>query len=294
MPTLLLGVLLASLASALFYTGLAVQALEARTVPTEHALRASLLTQLASRPKWIGGTALVVAGWIGQALALLFAPLTVVQPALAVGLVVLLAVASRFLHERVGRREIAAVGAIIAGVVGLTLTAPAHSVTQAEPLLLTLTLGALALAALSPFAFRGVGGLLPAIGAGLAYGWAGLSTKFASDALGSGRWVLLLVWIVATAAAAGVALVSEMSALQSRAAAQVGPVILVLDILVAVLLAPVLTGESWAGTPLGGLPIAVFVLLLLAGAVALARSPLVGSVTSPGESRSSSVTAERP
>jgi len=39
-------------------------------------------------------------------LALLAAPLTVVQPCLAAGLLLLLAIGTHVLHERVGRREI--------------------------------------------------------------------------------------------------------------------------------------------------------------------------------------------
>ena len=48
---------------------------------------------------------------------------------------------------------------------------------------------------------------------------------------------------------------SEMSALQSRPAIQVAPVVFVTQTVVPVVLAPLLLGESFAATPLGGVPL---------------------------------------
>ena len=56
-------------------------------------------------------------GWPLQVLALSLAPLVVVQPALAMGLLVLLVVAERMLGEHAGRTEHIAMGAIVVGVV---------------------------------------------------------------------------------------------------------------------------------------------------------------------------------
>jgi len=130
MSFLLLGVGVAIVAASLYNAGIAVQALDARESSSDHALRASLLARLAAQPRWLLGTALVTVGWTLQAGALLFAPLTVVQPALAVGLLLLLAIGARVLHEPVGAREIAAVVAIGVGLVGLAVTAPEHTVTR--------------------------------------------------------------------------------------------------------------------------------------------------------------------
>ena len=55
-------------------------------------------------------------GWPLQLLALSLAPLVVVQPALALGLPVLMVMGERMLGERAGRREYLAVGAIVLGV----------------------------------------------------------------------------------------------------------------------------------------------------------------------------------
>ena len=79
-------------------------------------MRPSLMTHLLRRPLWVGATALSLVGWPLQILALAQAPLTLVQPVLALGLLLLLVLGVRILGERWGRREIAAVVLIIASV----------------------------------------------------------------------------------------------------------------------------------------------------------------------------------
>src|ERR1051325_9214820 len=105
---MLLGLLLALVASAFFNVAVAVQALDARALPRELALRPALLRELARRRRWRIGILLAVLGWPLHAAALGLAPLTAVQPALAAGLLILLVVASRTLGERVGTREVLA------------------------------------------------------------------------------------------------------------------------------------------------------------------------------------------
>ncbi len=57
-----------------------------------------------------------------------------------------------------------------------------------------------------------------------------------------------------------------MSALQRRPATQVVPIVFVVQICLPVLLAPVLGGESWSGTPLGGAVLLAFLGAVAAGA----------------------------
>ena len=87
---LALGIAAAVGASVLYNTSIALQALEARDVPGEHSLRISLIGRLLRNRKWLGATALGLLGWPLEIVALLLAPLTVVQPCLASGLIVLL------------------------------------------------------------------------------------------------------------------------------------------------------------------------------------------------------------
>ena len=279
-----LGVVGAILAATLYNGGVTVQALDARETEQSQALRPSLLAGLAVQRRWLAGTLLVALGWVLQAAALLVTPLTVVQPILAVGLVLLLVVGARVLHERVGVREIAAVGAICAGLVTLSVAAPAHTLTRASATELTFALAAVGGAALAPYLLSGLGrrpGLSIVLGAGLAYAWCGISTKLVADAAGRGEWGVAVLWVLATALAAGVGLLSEMTALQTIPATRVVPVVLVVDIVVAVAFAGALVGERWDATPLGGAVLLGGVALLTGGAAVLASSPAVAAAGHP-------------
>ena len=72
-----------------------------------------------------------------------------------------------------------------------------------------------------------------------------------------------------------------MSALQERPAIQVAPVVFVTQTVVPVVLAPLLLGEYFGGTPLAGVPLGFALALLAGGAAALARSPLLLGLTAP-------------
>jgi drug/metabolite transporter (DMT)-like permease len=120
----LFGVALACVASILFNGAVVLQARETRALPQEQGLHLSLLASLLRRRRWLVGIALQLLGMGLQTAALLLAPLTVVQPADAAGLIFLLYLGSRNLGERVGRSEILAVASIVVGIVGLTVAAP--------------------------------------------------------------------------------------------------------------------------------------------------------------------------
>lgn len=284
MSPVLLGILTACLAAALYNGGVAVQALEARDAPAERFLRLSLLAGLAARRRWLGGTLMVTLGWGLHAVALVFAPLTAVQPVLAAGLLLLLAIGSRVLGERVGTREVSAVVAICAGLVVLTITAPAHTPTRGSAVGVAVALAVLGAAALLPYLLGGLGrppGVTVVLGTGLAYAWCGISTKLVADAVAVGDWGVAVAWVLATAAAAGVGLLSEMTALQVAAATRVTPVVLVVDIVVAVAFAGALVGERWSVTPLGGLVLLGAVALMTFGAAVLASSATVAAAGHP-------------
>src|SRR6201989_1208021 len=100
-----LGIICAIGASALYNTSVALQALEAREVGHEHALRVSLIGRVVRNRRWLVGTLIGFLGWPLEIVALLLAPLTVVQPCLASGLVLLLWLGVTRLGERPGRRE---------------------------------------------------------------------------------------------------------------------------------------------------------------------------------------------
>lgn len=275
-----LGLVLALLAAGLYAVGVALQAAEAHAAPDEEALRLSLLRRLVTRRRWLLGTGAVLLGWGAQAAALTLAPITVVQPALAVSVVVLLALASRGFGERVCAREVRAALAIVVGVAGLVAVSPPHGATNARTLVLALGLGSLAVLAAAPYLLRRrrQAGAMLAVSAGLAYAWVGLATAFLADAASADAWLVSAVWLGAAGVAALGGLLSEMTALQHRSAVQVFPAVLVVQVLVALLLAPLLAGETFGTDPATIVTLAVSVVLLAFGTRSLAGSASVERV----------------
>jgi hypothetical protein len=289
MPSLAIGILAAAGASALYAIGIALQAVEARIAPSEHALRLSLFRRLVARPRWIAGTALGLAGWALQALALAHAPLTLVQPLLGLSLVALLGIAVWRLDERIGTRDVVAVLAIAAAAPVLALTAPHHQAAHAGGVRLWATLAILGAAAVSALFLRGnarASSVLVPIAAGLAYSWDGLATKFASDEYVHRAWLALAFWFVAMNVAAGLGTLGEMSALQRRPVAQVAPLVFALTTFVPVALAPLLAREWWSASALRDFGLVASLAVIGVAAVALARSTAVGRALVAAEARS--------
>jgi hypothetical protein len=300
MGELILGIAAAIGASTLYSLGVALQALDARQTPHHEYLRVGLARNLIKRRRWLLGTGLSMLGWPLQLLALSLAPLVVVQPAMAAGLLVLLLVGERMLGERAGRREHLAVSAIVLGVVGAALCAPPNTTTQAPDDAIAIVLGALGLASLLPYmmlmlrrSHRPPAALVMS-GAGLAFGWSGVATKLASDNLAYGSLLIALAWGLATAGASAIAALSEMSALQSRPAIQVAPVVFVIQTAVPVALAPVLFGEHFTETPLSGALLAGSLAVLIAGAAVLARSPLLLALMEGEQPEEEALTGDAP
>jgi len=265
-------------ASTLYSLGVALQAMDAKQTRRREYLRLGLIRELVKRARWLSGTGLSLLGWPLQLLALSLAPLVVVQPAMAAGLIVLLALSERMLGERAGRREHLAVCAILLGVLGTALTAPPNSTTHAHDGVLTAVLVLLGLVAMLPYIWRFFSrppAMVTMIGAGMGYAWTGVATKLASDDLAHGHLWLAVAWGISTAVASVIAALSEMSALQERPAIQVAPVVFVIQTAVPVALAPLLLGERFTSTPLGGVPLALSLAVLIGASAVLARSPVL-------------------
>jgi drug/metabolite transporter (DMT)-like permease len=297
MVDLVLGIAAAVAASTFYSLGIALQALDAREAPHDEHLRVALVWGLLRRMRWLAGTGLSILGFPLQVVALLLAPLVVVQPALAAGLLVLMVLGERILGEHAGRYEYIAVSMIVVGVIGAGLTAPPRSTTHPEELTITLVLVGLGAASLIPYLLRAIGrsnAIVTMIGAGLAFGWSGVATKLASDDLAVGHLVPALAWALSTAAASGVGVLSEMSSLQMRPAIQVAPVVFVTQTVVPVVLAPILLGESFSRTPLGGVPLGIALALLVTGAALLARSPLLLGLMAGDRVSDASVSTPKP
>ncbi len=278
---LALGIVAAVGASVLYNTSIALQALEVRQVPGEHSLRPSLIGRLLRNRRWLGATALGLIGWPLEIVALLLAPLTIVQPCLASGLILLLWLGATRLGEAPGRREGVAVAAIVAGVAGVAWAAPERTVDHAGTAAIALALALVAIPVLAPHALRSrtsAVGTLAVVSAGCGYAWTAVASKLLTDELAAGAILVAVAWLATAAASEGLALLSEMSALQRRPATRVAPTMFAVQILVPVLLAPLIFGESWGDTPLGGAALVGCMALAVAGTVLLAGSRAVGAV----------------
>jgi drug/metabolite transporter (DMT)-like permease len=274
------GVAVAVGAAAAYESAYVLQALEARRTDGGARLHAGLLGRLVRRPVWVAGTALSGAGALLQVLALTLAPLTVVQPTLALGLVLLLVLSALVLHERIGRRELAGVGAVVCGVTAVALLAAPGLGSSGDPLgvaLLALVLGS---TVAIPFVWRARlrDARLRVLAAAAGDAWAAIGLKLVADALDRGAIVVAAIWALSAAAAGFLALTAEMSALQRIAATRVAPVVVSAQVLVPVIAGPLVFDEPWADTIPERIGVGLAVAAVAAGAALLGASPAVADV----------------
>jgi hypothetical protein len=237
-----------------------------------------LARRVVARRRWQTGAAIGIAGWPLQAAALLLAPLVVVQPTLAVGLVVMLVAARRVLGERPRGVDVAAVIAIALSVGAIVAVAPARQALPRGPAG-TVFLVALCVAALIPllgsrrFAARGRAN---AVAAGAAYAAAGIATKHMTDALGARHVPTAAVWLAIVCAASAAGTLLEMVAYRVAAVAAAAPLVFVLEFS-----APTALGFAGGERPSGAGGTAVLLTaaaLIVTAAGILARSPAVDAL----------------
>src|SRR5579872_2670032 len=239
-----IGLAAALFASALFNVGVALQGLEARREPRRLGLRLSLLSRLLRRPLWLLGFALGVIGVGPQVLALSDAPFVVVQPALVVGLLILLAIGTTYFHEPVGRLEVAGVLAIIGGVALDAWGAAPHVEAHRSWLPVLATVAALTIPSLLPFVFR-AGNWLILLGAGCAWAVTNISTKLGSDDLGANHWWNAFTWGIVALVFGVVATLTTMTAFQRSRATVVVPVTTMVQTYLPLLLEPAFLRERY-------------------------------------------------
>jgi hypothetical protein len=277
----LIAVALATLASSLYALSAALQALEARDAPPEAALRASLLTGLVRRRTWLIGAVVGVVGWGLQAAALALASVSLVQPALGLGLVVLLVLGVRVLGESVGVREIGGGVAIAGAVAVLGWAAPAQTGSFTTAGTWAAAVGLVVVAAL-PYLLRvagRAGGLETSVAAGLAWAWFGLGTALLDGAVADRRLAIAALWGLGIAVAGWSALLSEQTALLAWPATRAIPVAFGLEMVVPAAAAPFLTHDGFG--PLHGVPFVLALAVACGGAVALGGSRSVARAAAP-------------
>jgi hypothetical protein len=274
------AIALAAVAAALMALSTSLQAIEARDTPREEALRLDLLQRLVRRRRWLVGSAAGVVAWPLQAVALALGSIAVVQPAFGFGLVMLLILGVRLLHESVGRREIAGVVAIAAavGVLGWAAPATTGSFTKAGTVVVVVWV---AVAAAAPLALRALNwrnGLATSVAAGIGWAAVGLATALFDDGIADRRWVVAVAWGVGVGAASAGALLGEMTSLQCWPATRAVPVAFGIEMVAPAAAAPLLTHHGPG--PAGGAPFALALVVACAGAALLGGSRTVArSVT---------------
>ncbi|MCU1432693.1 MAG: hypothetical protein JWP95_1798 [Actinotalea sp.] len=276
MPFALLGVVAAAVCSG---TATVLQARAARREPAVDGLHAGLLVRLLRQRLYLLALALMVAGFGLSFLALRTLPLFVVQAGRASSLAVTALLAVLVLRARLTRREVAAVVAVVTGVV-LLASAAGTDRSDAVPDATRFGLlgGLVVVAALAAAATR----IRPPDRAGLVLGaLAGLS--FAVLALGArvlrGFEPLVLLadpaaWAVGGGGLLGL-LLTAMALQRTSVVGATAPMVAT-ETVVGAALGMVLCGDRPA--PGAGLVSAVGFGLVLLGALSLARFGAVGGV----------------
>lgn len=273
-----LGSVTAVCSAMLVGTGIVLQAVAARRIASSHAYRPSMLLQLARSPTWLIALVCGLGGWALHVLALRLAPLTIVQPALASTLVVVLALSARVLRDSVSGRDVAGVAMLTLGVAALLASAPPAGHHRAAVAPLALSLAVLAAVALLPMlAAQPVGARAAvALAPGAAFALCNIATKLFTDRLAGSEHAATLGWLILVGGSAALGTATQTSALQALPAARVVGIVFATETIVPVLLAPVLFGEHWTSTGGAALLLRLAALAAVtAGIVLLAASRAV-------------------
>lgn len=275
----LVGIVCALTASLLFYVGIALQAIEARKAPRRRGLKLSLLGVLLRRPLWVIGLVLGILGVLPQVVALATAPFVVVQPLLAVGLLLLLFLGKRLFDEAVELPDWLAAFAIIGGVVLVAVGVPPHTETHRGGAMVIGVVAALSIPALLPL-LRVRPLTTPyvvLVACGLGFAATNVAVKLFGDDVGLGHWPNAVAWAVVAGIDGVAATLTNMSAFQMLPATVVVPVSTAVQTFLPIALEPLFLRER--APSLGeAVALAGGLALSLAGTVQLARTQAVSGV----------------
>jgi len=281
------AILLAVAASFCTATASVAQRQGARSVPATEGFDVRLILRLARRPVWLLGIASMIAGFLFQLTALRYGALALVQPILALELLLVfgyMAVAGRG-RVRIKRRDWAAAAAMSAGIaVFLRLASPSggrlHAPGESWLLAGLITLGVVLVAVAAAFGLGHRAGAsstrraaLLGSATGIAWGFVAAVIKEMSSHLGGGIGAVFSTWslyLLLVAGAATMLLASHALAAGPLAASQPG--FTILDPLSAALLGVLLFSEHIRTGPWYLAGEALALALLVAGALGLSRS----------------------
>ena len=241
------GLCLAALAAALFAVGAVLQHEAAELSTTTRGLS---LRRLMKRRRWMLGQAATMLGTGTQVAALAVAPVAVVQPVLAVTLVVGLGVRALRNHQAPLRLELVGAALTTGGLaVFLVAARPAAAAAHPPPSTLQIVVAvgvSLALVAGATLFGRGRHGALACgSAAGIAAGIAAVLISVGIRSLQEGGWAHAFAGVAVWGAAvsAGIAILGGQQAYSRGALAWSLPALILLDPLSAVPAARLLLGE---------------------------------------------------
>jgi hypothetical protein len=280
-----IAVVAALTAGFLFAAGSVVQQGVARQ-SGDDALRFRLLWDLVRQPRWVAGVAMEAFSFVIQGVALVFGPLTLVQPLAATDVLFALPMIARRQRRRLTRTDILGALTVAAGIAIFLAVSPPTSGLSAPPIgvwiPVFLAMGILvALAAVAALRAHGKARVIwLAAAAGALYGLGDALTKSTVDLFSSIGWATLVSWEPYALAATGV-----VSALFGQSAFGAGalslslPVIDTLEPVCAVVIGATVFGERLASSPVQlGFQLAGGV-AAVAGIWVLSRSKIVEAET---------------
>lgn len=282
------GILLALVATTAYNVGLILEKRALGQMPALNLRRVlRVLVSLATSRAWLSGFALMLTGLACQTIALTFEPVSVVQPVLASGVVLVLVLSRLVLRERLHGGETWCVAAIAVSVVLLAMSASgvkdshhaspgwvAAVMVPSAVIGLVFAVGSLR----SRIRRRGtaVAGVWAGVGTGLLYGVAALAIKALSGILvghqtaaGIAIGVLLSPYLYVLGGSLAVAMLLFQAALQAGRASIVVPVSNVTGSVYFIIAGTWLFHEHLPTSPgklalrLAGIGLAVLVLVVL-------------------------------
>jgi drug/metabolite transporter (DMT)-like permease len=286
------AVLVALLATTAYHLGLILEKralARLASIDARHALR--MLRVLLLAPAWLAGFGLMLCGFVLQVVALTHAPVSVVQPVLGSGIVILLVLSRIVLRERLRRLELACVLAMAIAIVVIALSSVGAAgrvgheasgwllaAVAVPSSLIAVGLGARALQGRSRGRHRMASiGVPYAVASGLLYGVATLAIKAMSGTVAlHGKFdVGLLLAVAATpfpyvaVGCSAVGMLIFQTGLQRCRASIVGPVSNITGSVYFIVVGTWLFGERLPTDPaklalrLGGIVLAAAVVVLL-------------------------------
>jgi drug/metabolite transporter (DMT)-like permease len=305
-----LAIVVALFATCAYNVGLVLEKRALTALPpidARHVLK--LVAVLMTAPAWLAGFALMVCGFGLQVLALTLAPVSVVQPVLASGIVILLVLSRIVLRERLGRSELVCVLAMAVAIAAIAFSAVGSAGRvghHADGWLLAAVAVPAALLAtgFGVSALRGTGGRPGAtavffgLAAGLFYGVATLSLKGLSGVLAGagGQRLHLLAMLVTspfpyiTVVCSALGMLVFQTGLQRCRVSIIGPISNISGSVFFIIAGTLLFGEQLPSQPLqlglrlGGIATAGVVVVLLSRRPAAAEGSVPAAQgTEPNE-----------